>query len=240
MSTEDINRAQPAACATPSRSSGSGDPSSTPQSGVADKAIHDRFWQVHRDRFELIPYVLPLLAEGEPVTLDQVAAASSRPVEDIEAALRQHPGVDWDERGRLAGFGLTLRPTPHRFTFDGRTIYGWCATDTLIFPVALGLSGMIESTCPATGQPIRIAVTPQGVEKVDPSGAVVSLIRPESVDDMRAEACDLGGFFASREATTEWLAAHPEGIVHTIEEDFQMNRETFESFGWAHRGIGAR
>jgi alkylmercury lyase len=61
------------------------------------------------------------VVEHQPVTLDRLAAASSWPVRDVESALRRHPGMDWDELGRLVGFGLTLRPTPHRFTFDGRT-----------------------------------------------------------------------------------------------------------------------
>jgi alkylmercury lyase len=76
-------------------------------------------------------------------------------------------------------------------------------------------------------------VTPERVEKVDPSGAVVSLVRPDSFDDVRGEICALGLFFASREAAAEWLAAHPDGMVHTIEEDFELHREVMEKFGWA-------
>jgi alkylmercury lyase len=76
-------------------------------------------------------------------------------------------------------------------------------------------------------------VTPQRVEKVDPPGAVVSLVRPDTFDDIRGEICALGLFFASREAAAEWLAAHPDGMVHTIEEDFELHREVMEKFGWA-------
>jgi alkylmercury lyase len=155
-------------------------------------------------------------------------------VQDVDAALRRHPGVDWDEHGRLVGFGLTLRPTPHRFTFDGRTVFGFCASDALSFPVVLGRSGVVESTCPSTEQPIRVGVTPERVEWVDPSSAVVSLVRPgDRVDDVRAEICALGHFFASREAAAEWLAAHPEGMVHSVEEDYYLHREVVEELGWA-------
>jgi alkylmercury lyase len=184
--------------------------------------------------FQAIPHVLRLLAEGRPVTLDRLATVSSLPVHDVEAALRQQPGTDWDDQGRLLGFGLTLRPTPHRFTFDGRTIFGWCASDTLMFPVALGKSGVVESPCPATGQQIKVEVTPERVQRVDPSSAVVSLVRPDKVDDIRGEVCALGNFFASSEAAGEWLAAHPEGMVHSVEEDFKLHRELMEKIGWAH------
>jgi alkylmercury lyase len=179
------------------------------------------WWEKHHEQFEgfaLVPHI---------------AAASGWPAQDVEAALRRQPGVDWDEDGRVVGFGLTLRPTPHRFTSEGRTFFAFCSSDALQFPVVLGLSGVVESTCPVTGQPIRVEVTPERVEKVDPSGAVVSLVRPDSFDDVRGEICALGLFFASREAAAEWLAAHPDGMVHTIEEDFELHREVMEKFGWA-------
>lgn len=194
------------------------------------------WWQHQRDQmpgFELIPHVVRLLAVGEPLSLDRLAAESSWSLQDVEAAVRSHPGVDWDDQGRLLGIGLTLRQTPHRFTFDGRTVFGWCASDTLIFPVMLGKSGIIESPCPATGQQIKVVVTPEQVQNVAPSNAVVSLVRPDKINDIRAEACALGNFFASSEAAGEWLAAHPEGMVHSVEEDFKLHREVMEKLGWA-------
>lgn len=194
------------------------------------------WWGMVREKwgiafFQAIPHMLRLLAEGRPVTLDRLATASSLPVQAIEAALRQQPGTDWDDQGRLLGFGLTLRPTPHRFTFDGRTVFGWCATDALMFPVALGTPGTVESTCPATGRLIKVEVTPERVESVDPSSAVVSLVRPDRVDDVRTEVCALGSFFASREAAAEWLTAHPEGMVSSVEEDFRLHREIMGKIG---------
>jgi alkylmercury lyase len=184
--------------------------------------------------FQLLPHLVRLLAEGQPVALEELAAASSWPLPDIEAALRRQPAVDWDEHGRLVGFGLTLRPTPHRFTFDGRTVFGFCASDALFFPVILGRAGVVESACPVTGRPIRVELSPERVERVEPSGAVVSLVRPtDGVEDIRAEICALGHFFASREAAAEWLAAHPEGMVHSVEEDFQLHRDVVEKLGWA-------
>jgi alkylmercury lyase len=201
------------------------------------------WWEEHREPFEgfqLIPHITRLLAEGHPVTLDRLAAAAAWPVPSVEAALRRNPGVDWDEQGRLAGFGLTLRPTPHRFTFGGRTVFAFCASVALEFPVVLGRSGVVKSTCPATRQPIRVAVTPERAERVEPSGAVVSLVWPDRVDDVRAEVCALGHFFASREAAAAWLAAHPEGMVHSVEADFRLHREVMARLGWAHAGSAAR
>src|SRR5262249_35461318 len=61
------------------------------------------------------------------------------------------------------------------------------------------------------GQLVTVELTPERVLSADPSGAVVSLVRPERIEDVRGDVCVLGSFFASAEAATEWMAAYPEG-----------------------------
>jgi alkylmercury lyase len=181
----------------------------------------------------VVPHAYRLLAEGRPATLDRLAAATTRSVPEVEAVLRRQSGTDWDDEGRLVGFGLTLRPTPHRFTFDnGRTVYTWCASDALVIPVVVGRSAVLESPCPATGRRIRVEMTPKRVVSVDPTDAVVSLVRPERMDDIRGEVCSLGSFFASEGAAAEWVAANPDGMVHRVEDDFRLHREIALHLGW--------
>lgn len=175
-----------------------------------------------------------LLAKtGEPVTVARLAAAGGWPVEDVQAELARQPGVDWTDEGRVAGFGLTLRPTPHAFIFDGRTVYGFCATDVVNFPVILGGAGVIESTCPATGQRIRIELSRDGVLEVDPPGAVVSKVHlSQAVANIR-DLCDLGHFFSSSAAAAGWLAAHPDGEVVPVADEFEVGRRAMDELGWA-------
>ncbi|MEX0874627.1 MAG: organomercurial lyase MerB [Actinomycetota bacterium] len=183
--------------------------------------------------YELVPPVVRLLAAGEPVGVDALAAAAGRPASEVLDLLAKQPGVEWDDDGRIVGFGLTLRPTPHRFTFDTTTVYGWCASDTLMFPIILGTEGVVESECAATGGPIRVTLGPHGVRSVEPAEAVVSEVRPQDVvRDVRTEICGLGHFFSSREAAAEWVAAHPEGQVNTVHEDFMVHRAVFEELEW--------
>jgi alkylmercury lyase len=183
---------------------------------------------------DLLLHLPRLLAAGRPVTVEEAAAAGDWTVDQLRAELARHPGVDWDTDGRIAGFGLTLRPTRHRFTFDDRTVYAFCATDTFEFPVILGRPGLVESVCPATGQTIRVELAPDRVLSVDPPQAVVSKIRPENaVDDVRAEICDLGSFFSSPQAAGDWLAHHPDGAIAPVREDFEITRQAITQLGWA-------
>jgi alkylmercury lyase len=182
---------------------------------------------------ELLPHAIRLLSNGEPVSSERLAAAAGWSVEDVEAELRAQHSAERDEQGRLVGLALTLRRTTHRVTVDGRTLFAWCATDTLMIPVILGRPAIVESTCPRTGQPIRIELTPDGVERVGPPEAVMSAVRPAGqLADVRSATCAHGHFFSSLAATAAWRDAHPEGHVYPVEQAFHLDRQVIEQLGW--------
>jgi alkylmercury lyase len=191
---------------------------------------------------ELAPHAIRLLAKGEPVDLEQLAAASAWRVEEVDAALDAQTSAERDERGRLVGLALTLRPTLHRVTVDGRTLYAWCASDTLMFPVILGRPATVDSTCPHTRQPIHLQVTPEEVERLEPAGAVVSAVRPTGTPaDVRAQTCHHGRFFSSPAAAARWRDEHPDGYVLSVDEAFRLDRKVITQLGWdAARAAGRR
>jgi alkylmercury lyase len=185
---------------------------------------------------QLLPHAIRLLSDGEPVALAQLAAAAGWSVEDVEAELRAQTSAERDDQGRLVGLALTLRPTTHRVTVDGRTLYAWCATDTLMIPVILGRPALVESTCPQTGHAIRIDLTPDRVERVDPLEAVMTAVRPRGqLSDVRSATCAHGHFFSSIEATAAWTDAHPGGHVYPVEEAFRLDRQVIKQLGWEAR-----
>jgi alkylmercury lyase len=100
----------------------------------------------------LTPVVLAELARGEPVEAARIAARAGTPAPAVLDLLRGSP-AEWDDDGRLVGFGLTLRATRHRFEVDGRVLYTWCAPDALAFPAVLGIEADVESPAlpPASG-----------------------------------------------------------------------------------------
>lgn len=188
--------------------------------------------------FPLFVHVTRLLALGQPVPVARLAQTAGWTVEGVEAALARHPAVERDEEGRLVGLGATLRPTAHRFTFSGGTLYGWCVSDALMFPVLLGQGGTVTSSCPVTETPILIEVSPDGILSVDPPEAVVSRVRPEGpVDDVRTSICNLGNAFASRTAAAPWAAAYPGVEVSTVADDFEVHRQLLIELGWAQEGL---
>lgn len=183
--------------------------------------------------FEVVPYLVRAIAKGAPVSIQDLADTASLPVSAAERMLRTQPGTDWDEHGRLVGFGLTLRPTAHRYTVAGRMLYTFCATDALLFTHILGEPAVAESNCPKTSIPIRIELTPRSVVSIDPPAAVVSQLFDRSLlADIRHNVCDHGHFFASADAASGWVGEHPDGRVLAVADAFEQSRRDIEQLGW--------
>lgn len=166
----------------------------------------------------LIP-LLRLLVDGDPVTVEQLAAAASRTLDDVRRGLAAVPDTEYDDQGRIIGQGLTLRPTPHRFTVAGEELYTWCALDTLIFRALLDRPAKVESASPVSGEPVRVNVDPtEGATSVDPPTAVVSLVNPEQITSIRSSFCNQVHYFTSPEDAAGWLAEHPGAEVVPVAE----------------------
>lgn len=190
----------------------------TPDPGVDRLAVPD---ETGLDPAILVP-LLRLLTSGNPVEVTALAATAGRTIEQTRAQLAKRPDTEYDDEGRIVGQGLTLRPTPHRFTLDGEQLYTWCALDTLIFPLILDREAHIESVSPATGQPIRLTAGPRGVRDVEPATAVLSLVNPEDMTEIRSAFCNQVHFFTSVSDAQSWLETNPGGQVMPVTDAFEL------------------
>lgn len=90
--------------------------------------------------------------------------------------------AELDVHGQLVGIhGLTLRPTRHRLTVEGRDHHTWCAFDTIGIPAALRIDAVADTNCPACHGAITIGIdhgTPEPSEAVlwIPTAAVTNLM----------------------------------------------------------------
>lgn len=178
----------------------------------------------------LIP-LLRLLAEGDPVTIEQLAAAAGRTLDEVRHGLAAVPDTEYDDQGRIIGQGLTLRPTPHRFTVAGQELYTWCALDTLIFPALLDRPARVESVSPVSGETIQVSVDPAaGLTHVEPASAVVSLVNPEQITSIRTSFCNQVHYFTSSANAAAWLAAHPGAEVVPVAEAYRIGTDLTTGF----------
>ncbi len=73
--------------------------------------------------------LLALLAQGSPVTVQDLSAATGRSIPDVRLGLAAMSDTEYDSHGRILGHGLTPVPTPHRFELARQRFYTWCALD---------------------------------------------------------------------------------------------------------------
>ena len=172
------------------------------------------------DDAPLARVLLRELAEGQPVA---PAADDTR----LAAALARWPNVERDEHGRVVAFsGLSLTPTPHRFTVAGQRLYTWCAWDTLFLPAMLDQSAHVESNCPVSGHAVRLTAEPSGFRDVHPGDVWVSFppAAATSTTDITGTFCCHVHFLAGRAAANQWLSKHAGATVLALPEAFELGR----------------
>jgi alkylmercury lyase len=170
-----------------------------------------------------------LLSEGQPVAPAHLAERAGLPVAEIVALLSGWREVHVDEDARIVAFhGLSLVEAPHRLNVDGRTLYAWCAWDTVFLPELIGRSAEVESTCPATRETITLRVGSRGPADVSPPDAVLSFLLPgvQFGEDTLGSFCSYIHFFASPRTAHVWTAERPGTFVISIEDAFEIGRLT--------------
>jgi alkylmercury lyase len=147
------------------------------------------------------------LAKGQPVAEPALTAAADR-----------WPNVEVDEHG--------LTPTAHRFTVGDRRLYAWCAWDTLFLPALLDQPADVESNCPVTDRPVRLAVDQSGVRDGHPEDLWVSFPAPgtASTADITGSFCCHVHFLGGRSAADEWLSRHEGATVLSVPDAFELGR----------------
>ncbi len=169
-----------------------------------------------------------LLAEGDPVSVLDVASAVGLGEQRVGEILGRWPGVYRDEAGRVVGYwGLAISEMSHRFEVNGRRLSTWCAWDTLFIPELLGKVAQVESLCPVSGKAIRLSVGPDGLRSVEPEGTVVSFLAPDESGfrrDVISAFCHYIHFFESAEAGSRWTADHEGTFLLTVAEAEYLGR----------------
>lgn len=150
-----------------------------------------------------------LLAQGRPVTTTRLAQHSGLPIAQVEPLLSDLSGMlRRDENGQIVAFlGLDIRPSHHRLIVGRRTLYAWCALDTLLIPSALGKSVEVRSVSPLDASHIGFTVTARGLTNLHPADVLVSLLLPDG-DAWRRDVdhcfCRFVHFFRNVDEATRW------------------------------------
>lgn len=186
------------------------------------------------------------LAKGHPVGVEQLAAAMNVPAAKA-GDLLQRPSIKAliypDEHDRVLGFGgLAATPMHHKFQVNGRTLWTWCAWDSLFIPELLDTTAHVESPDPESGEVVRLEVGPGGVTAVEPDTAMVSFLVPDATEfdksaaNVMATFCHFVFFFASRESGERWVAKHRGTFLYSLDEAVVLARRLNAKIFWLELG----
>lgn len=184
------------------------------------------FLNLSRDEQQVSLAIYRLLATGEPVPPEAIAAEAGVAVKRVGELLDQWMGVYRDAQGRVVGYwGLALSETHHGLAVAGRTLYAWCAWDALFLPALLGQTAEVTSKSPVTGEVIHLTVSPEGASRVDGRDVYVSFLEPDQeklAEDVIGSFCHYIFFFASLEEGRQWTRAHPGTYLLTLDQAFEL------------------
>ncbi|MCL1588750.1 MAG: organomercurial lyase, partial [Actinomycetia bacterium] len=97
---------------------------------------------------------------GQPVDVDQWAAAAGVVVESLHAIIETSGAkgrVQFDADGSLVGIaGLSVERTRHELNIDGKIRWTWCALDAIGILGALEATGTVRSTDPQTDAAVEV------------------------------------------------------------------------------------
>ena len=173
-----------------------------------------------------------LLAEGTPVTNNQVAAAVDTTLDAVAGRFDEWPGVFRNQDEAIVGFqGLAIDPLDPEYRLrsaDSSDVgYAWCAWDTLFLPAVLGQTLEVTASDGHTGETIRLDVAPDGVRRSERSDTVVSFAVPDGAwdADVMTSFCHKVLFFANQDNADQWIATHPDELITlSVEDAFEVGR----------------
>lgn len=193
------------------------------------KSFPDEFLGLGKMEQRVSLQLYRMLAQGRPVARKTLAAALNLSGDVVSNILRGWPGVYHDEDQNIIGYwGLALPEMDHRFEINGRTLYTWCAWDSLFIPELLHQIARVNSMCPNTGEEIRLTITPHGIEHRHPASTVMSFVKPDAAkirQDVILHFCKYVYFFSSADEATRWVTNNPGTLVLSLETAYELGRK---------------
>ena len=182
------------------------------------------------EKQQIVAKIYNMLSEGDPVSIEEVAKSLGMDKDHIKSITDEWAGIYYNDDGNIIGYwGLATERMGHRFKLGGKTLYTWCAWDTLFIPQIIGKSANIESRDPLTKKVISLTVTHDGgISEIEPSEAVISFLIPNTEEvrsDVIKSFCHYVHFFESRNSAEEWISQSDkkdEIMILSIEDAYMI------------------
>lgn len=193
-------------------------------------AFPTEYINLSNEKQQISAKIYNLLSEGDPVSIEEIAKSLGMDKDHVKSIIDEWAGIYYNDDGNIIGYlGLAVEKMGHRFKLGEKTLYTWCAWDTLFIPQIIGKTANIESRDPLTKETISLTVTHDGgISAVEPTDAVISFMIPNTEEvrtDVIKSFCHYVHFFESRNSAEEWISQSDkkdEILILSIEDAYTI------------------
>jgi len=126
-----------------------------------------------------------------------------------------------NEEGDITGYlGLSLSKTAHQLNFANKSLYAWCAMDTILLPRYLMHRWEIILKDPITDNPVKLSISDNLLEWTKPVPIFISWVEKADSCDIRSSFCQYSYFFESELSANKWRIKNPAGNIYPVEPFF--------------------
>ena len=185
----------------------------------------------HRPDKRILREMILLLVSGQPVSPGEVFQRGGFEISAVEEVLRLAP-LGLDNHGRVTEvFGFKLAPTLHRIEVDEVALFSCCALTPHVLPNLIGKTVMIESVDPIRRNIVRLRIDSHGVNSVEPSNSVGTLIETEAQEireDVVTHFCRHVRHFTSPESAKQFVEGHSGRYIVGINDFHSAARQLYQ------------
>jgi alkylmercury lyase len=181
-------------------------------------------------------HLFALLSAGKPVSPFQFAKIAKKDIPAAEEAL-QMGRSDRDAHGNVIGlFGFALQPSLHRLMIEDVALFSCCAMVAQMAPFLVGKPASIESIDPTNNKVVKIIVSPNSIQSVEPKDAVATFIATNQEDvlrDVSSAFCSHVRHFINRRTAEEFTSLNPKRYIVDIDQLHRIASQVYD-LTWSH------
>jgi alkylmercury lyase len=186
------------------------------------------FTSLTKDKQELSLSIYRNLEKGKPVSLEDLISTTTLSEEMISDTLNEWPGLYYNENQEIIGYwGLAIQKMPHMMEFSDKTLYGWCAWDSLFIPELLRKNATIRSTDYFTKEEIVIKIDRNGNLLSGSDEIYISMLSVDEEDirdDVVTTFCHFIYFFKSKSFGEAWVSKHKGTFLISLKEAVELSQ----------------
>ena len=192
------------------------------------KLLPEALISLTRKKQELSLAIYKGLEKGKAVSIDDLKSTTTLSRDVINDFLSEWPGIFYDDAKRIIGYwGLAIQEMLHKIELKDKTLYGWCAWDTLFIPQLIDKDAIIRSIDNTTKEEIVIEIDRQGNLISGNDDIVVSMLTVDEEkfkENVVTSFCHFIYFFKNKTSGEVWVSKHDGTFLITLKEAIELSQ----------------